>query len=228
MCGLFGQKQDIVTTYRAMLSDQKRKKLTIGVGDIAVIQGQSEAFEAVFGLCPSKFDKKMWMFNSRAESGANPKDDRNFDGPYDIVKNPYAGISFSRRRCLIPMSHYFEGPHDKRLSEPYLVERQDGGIIWAGGVWDTWTDRDTRQSMETFSIITTPATDLMAKIRHKRSPLIIPEARFDEWFDLKNKKVFDLVKGNTSDGLHCFLVSEGIKKNLDHPEDILPLGKTIE
>ncbi len=228
MCGLFGQKIQPIEGYRKMLRDQERKKLTIGVGDIAVIRGETEAFEAVFGLCPSKFDKKLWMFNARSEANANPQDKRDFTGPFEIEKNPYCGFSFKRRRCVVPVTHYFEGPHDKRLSEPYLVERKDQQVFWLGGVWDTWTDRETKESLDSFSIITTPSTELMHKIRHKRAPLIIPDDKLEIWMGAYGKHLIDFFKQNNSADLHCFRVSDIVKKKNDTEEALVAIGAVIK
>lgn len=222
MCGIFGQKLAALPSYRKMLSDKARKQLTIGIGDIAVIQTQTELFEAVFGLCPSHLDKKMWFYNARADYNKNDRDDPKFSGPFEIGKNPAFKSSFSRRRCIVPVSHFFEGPWDKKLCEPYLVERKDKGTFYLGGMWDTWTDRDTRESVDTFAIITTAATPLMKQIQHHRSPLVLTEKDIPAWLDPSTKKLDPIFNANSSAELQCYLSSEIVKKRTDDPEVLEP------
>ncbi len=52
-----------------------------------------------------------------------------------------------------------------------------------GGVYDRWTDTESGEVRETFSIITTPANSMMEIIHNskKRMPLIIPEEKQHLW-----------------------------------------------
>ncbi len=54
-----------------------------------------------------------------------------------------------------------------------------------GGIWEEWTERNTGELMKTFSLVTTDANPLMAKIHNdgQRMPVIIPEELTLDWLN---------------------------------------------
>ncbi|MDP4210455.1 MAG: SOS response-associated peptidase family protein [Bacteroidota bacterium] len=70
------------------------------------------------------------------------------------------------KRCLIPIDGYFEYYHFKGDTYPYYIYPRQGGIFYAGGIWEQNLNHDTGEVAETFSIITTPPNPLVAKIHN--------------------------------------------------------------
>src|SRR3954471_13048493 len=94
--------------------------------------------------------------------------------------------SFKKKRCLIPTSGFFEWKKEGKAKQPYLIHRQDGKPFAFAGLWSTWVDREhgSTTPVETFTILTTDANDLMRPL-HDRMPVIVDPENFDLWLDPK-------------------------------------------
>ncbi len=100
-----------------------------------------------------------------------------------------------RRRCLVLSTGFFEWRHvfpiGKRtgkplktaLKYPYHIGLKDRPYFFIAGIWQPWTDVETGEYTETFSVVTTTANKLMAQIHNnkKRMPTILTEDLAWEW-----------------------------------------------
>ena len=71
---------------------------------------------------------------------------------------------------------------------PYFITKKDSTIFSLAGIYNNWVDKETGEVIITFSIITTTANDLMAKIHNggpnsQRMPLILQKEMVDRWLD---------------------------------------------
>src|SRR5215217_7587851 len=62
----------------------------------------------------------------------------------------------------------------------YLIRRRDKAPIAFAGLWDAWHNPESKETVETFTIVTTAANELMRPI-HERMPLILSPAQFNAW-----------------------------------------------
>ena len=94
-------------------------------------------------------------------------------------------VPFKKRRCLIPADGFYEwkklDDSPKPHKEPYAISLTNGEPMAFGGVWDAWKDADGKW-LQSFSIITTEANEIMAAI-HNRMPVIVPRRDWAEWLD---------------------------------------------
>lgn len=107
-----------------------------------------------------------------------------------------------KRRCLVIASHFFEWRHykpegeKKTISYPYKIEVADADYFYMAGIWQSWTDKETGETMDTFAIVTTKANSLMEEVHNtkKRMPTILPEDLAWEWImtDLSENKIKEL------------------------------------
>lgn len=106
------------------------------------------------------------MINARSETVAEKP---SFRGP------------FRRSRCLIPADGFFEWRKEAEGKVPFWIHMEDGSVFTMAGLWDRW-ERKGEEPLETFTILTTEANDLLRPL-HERMPVIVtPEAR-DRWLD---------------------------------------------
>jgi putative SOS response-associated peptidase YedK len=93
--------------------------------------------------------------------------------------------SIPKQRCLIPVNGFFEWMHLGKEKYPYFIKLKEHEIFSLGGIYDTWIDKDTGESITSFSIVTTAANPLMAKIHNskKRMPLIFTQEDEKGWID---------------------------------------------
>ena len=99
------------------------------------------------------------------------------------------------RRCLVISSGFFEWQHvyplNKRTGEPlktpnkipHHIRLKDREYFYMAGIWQPWTDKETGEYVESYSIITTKANALMEQIHNskKRMPTILTDELAYEW-----------------------------------------------
>lgn len=110
-------------------------------------------------------------FNARSES---------------ISTKPSFSSSFSSKRCLIPVRGFFEWQHTGKEKIPWYIYLPDNQIITLAGLYSNWTNTGTGKILSTFSIITTEANEMMAKIHNsaKRMPAILDTDDEKKWIDI--------------------------------------------
>lgn len=92
--------------------------------------------------------------------------------------------NIGQQRCLVWVEGFFEPHHpDGKTTVPYYLHQPDREPFSLGGVYSNWVNQETGELIKTFSIITTPANELLARIHNegKRMPLVIPPQARDQW-----------------------------------------------
>jgi putative SOS response-associated peptidase YedK len=98
--------------------------------------------------------------------------------------------ALENRRCIIPVSGYYEWQKVGGKKQPLFIHAKDGKFIPLSGVWERWTTRDG-EVIESFAIVTRSAAGFMAGI-HDRMPLEVPKEAIDLWLDPKPKTAEEL------------------------------------
>jgi putative SOS response-associated peptidase YedK len=96
------------------------------------------------------------------------------------------------KRCLVPADGFYEWKRDGKLRQPFLLKMADSSPFAFAGLWDRWTNQ-MGESIQSCTIITTPANDLIAPI-HDRMPAILPPELYDEWLGPNIKNYQPLLK----------------------------------
>ncbi len=144
----------------------------------------------------------------------NSRDDTIFDKPsfkYSIIK----------RRCLIPVSGFFEWQEINKKKYPYFIFMKDEEPFSLGGIFDSWINPETKEVHKTFSIITTNANPLLEKIHNtkKRMPLIIKYEDEKKWLSnsLNVEDIKILLNAYPDELMSAHTVSNNIsKRGIDH------------
>jgi putative SOS response-associated peptidase YedK len=119
------------------------------------------------------------MINARAET---------------LAEKPSFREAFKSRRCIIPASGFYEwqkkGTEAKQPFYFYLKEKEVFGFA---GLWEEWLDKQTGEMLESCTIITTEANEVLKPV-HERMPVILKPESYDEWLDVKEKNTKKLQK----------------------------------
>jgi putative SOS response-associated peptidase YedK len=89
----------------------------------------------------------------------------------------------AKGRCLILADGFYEwrlDPDGRKRPVRYTLD--DEAPFGFAGLWTSWRDPESGESMRTCSIITTAANSLVAPV-HDRMPVILPRGVEDEWLD---------------------------------------------
>jgi len=91
--------------------------------------------------------------------------------------------AMKRRRCLVPADWFYEWKKlDERTKQPYAIGMKDDGLFAFAGLWETWKDKATGQTLETYTIITTDPNELLEPI-HNRMPVILHKREYGRWME---------------------------------------------
>ncbi len=110
------------------------------------------------------------MINARAET---------------VAEKPSFRAAFKRRRCLVPADGFYEWRKLDGRKQPYYIRMQGRGPFAIAGLWEHWQGPDGSE-LQTCTLLTTDANDLLAPI-HNRMPVIIAREDYDEWLDVTNE-----------------------------------------
>jgi putative SOS response-associated peptidase YedK len=86
-----------------------------------------------------------------------------------------------RRRCIVPISGFYEWKRDQDGKRPYKIHLNDDPIMSVAGIWDIWR-AGTSDERYSFSIVTTAANSIMSNV-HDRMPVILARKDEDIWLD---------------------------------------------
>jgi hypothetical protein len=90
-----------------------------------------------------------------------------------LERSSYRGL-IGRRRCLIAADGFYEWRIDAAgRRQPIRFNRSDLQPFAFAGLWTSWGDRETGELVESCTIITTTANELVALV-HDRMPVILP------------------------------------------------------
>jgi len=164
---------------------------------------------SVWGLIPhwvkdSKQQLQFWhnTLNARAET---------------IFEKPSFRDSAKNKRCIIVLDGFYEHHHFKGKTYPFLIQKKSLEPFSVAGLWSEWVDKETGEVVNSFTIITTKANKLLAKIHNNpklpepRMPLILPEHAIDSWLQpIKNeadkKRIENLVAAYPDEELAAYTV----------------------
>lgn len=156
-------------------------------------------------------------FNARAES---------------VNSKPSYSKSFRSRRCIIPVKGFFEWQHAGNEKIPWYIWHAGEEIFSIAGVYDRWVETNTGEALDTFSIITTDANDLLAVIHNskKRMPVILDREGEKRWIstDTLPEEALTLLRPCPSEILKAHTISDLVnnqKANRNSPEVIQPFQR---
>jgi putative SOS response-associated peptidase YedK len=117
-----------------------------------------------------------------------PKNTLNAIGE-EMLKKPTYRNAALKRRCLVLSSGFYEWRHftppgaKKDITYPYHIKVKDREYFFMAGIWQPWTDQETGETIEGFSIVTTKANALLEQVHNKkkRMPLILSDELAREW-----------------------------------------------
>jgi putative SOS response-associated peptidase YedK len=139
-----------------------------------VLPGESRRhFEQMrWGLVPYWWSKplkelRLATFNARVET---------------VETKPFFREPFKHRRCLMPVSGYYEWQDTKQGKHPHYFTARDGSpVLTVAALWDQWKYRaNPDQPIRSCAMIITEPNDFVAEV-HDRMPTLLKPDQFDSW-----------------------------------------------
>jgi putative SOS response-associated peptidase YedK len=211
MCGRTSYKltwEEIVALYRLTLGPaphnfQPRFNVcpTTQI-DTIVAEDDARHLERMrWGLVPYWWKKplkelKLATFNARAEA---------------ITEKPMFRSAFKRKRCLIPVSGYYEWQTTPGGKQPWYFTARDGSpALTIAGLWDEWKNPETGESLKSCTMIITEPNEFVAEV-HDRMPVLLKPNQFDPW--LRGEAGVEYLKPAPNDFLQKRPVSKRVNSS---------------
>lgn len=134
--------------------------------------GERELAAVRWGLVPSWSKDPASgppLFNARSETAA---------------EKPAFRSAFRNRRCVVPVSGFYEWKKTGDSKQPYYITRADGAIMLLAGLWEHRPPTHAEPAVDSMTILTTPANTFMAEL-HDRMPAILEPERVAAWLNLQ-------------------------------------------
>jgi len=168
-----------------------------------------------WGLIPSwARDRSIGarMINARAET---------------VAEKPAFRVAFRHRRCLVPMSGFYEWKKEAGRKVPYFIHLLNTDAFAAAGLYEFWAGKDGEGPIESYTIITTEANEMIRPL-YERMPVILPPDDYEAWLDPDNNEVEGLkarLKPYPAEEMRAYPISSRVNNvNNDGPEIIEPVA----
>ena len=105
------------------------------------------------------------MINARAET---------------VAEKPSFRNAYRKRRCLILADGFYEWHKGADGKTPWLISLADGSPFAFAGLWEHWDSKDSDESLQTTTIVTTAANEFMSQLHH-RMPVVLQPGNAGRW-----------------------------------------------
>jgi putative SOS response-associated peptidase YedK len=105
------------------------------------------------------------MINARAET---------------VAEKPSFRAAYRRRRCLLLADGFYEWKKEGDTKTPWFISLASGAPFAFAALWENWQSKETDESIQSTTIITTAANEFMATLHH-RMPVVLQPDTADRW-----------------------------------------------
>ena len=105
------------------------------------------------------------MINARAET---------------VAEKPSFRAAYRRRRCVVLADGFYEWRRAGDNKTPYFISLASGKPFALAGLWENWHDKESDESIQTTTLITTEANDFMRPLHH-RMPMVLETVAANDW-----------------------------------------------
>jgi putative SOS response-associated peptidase YedK len=226
MCGRFTRNytwQQIQALYRltapaAIPNFQPRFNVcpTDPADTVVARGGARELVEMRWGLVPYWWNKplkelRLATFNARVET---------------VATKPFFREPFKSKRCLMPVSGYFEWQDTPGGKQPwYFTARDRAPVLTIAGLWDEWKDKATGERVKSCTMIITRPNEFIAEV-HDRMPVLLQREQFEHW--LSGDMGVEDLKPAPNDYLQRWAVSKRVSSSKADKDDATLIERVDE
>ena len=100
-------------------------------------------------------------------------------------KPSFRSAAKAGKRCLIPVSGFYEWHTLKGKKFPFYITMTDQKITSVAGLWDEWADPETGELVRTYTLLTGEANPLLAAIHNtkERMPCLLTREAEQLWLN---------------------------------------------
>jgi putative SOS response-associated peptidase YedK len=104
-----------------------------------------------------------------------------FNARRDRDDKPFLCEPFKNKRCLMPVSGYYEWKDTRGGKQPYYVTARDGSpVLTIAGLWDEWKNRETGERLKSSAMIICEPNEFVAEVPD-RVPVNLKPEQLEHW-----------------------------------------------
>jgi putative SOS response-associated peptidase YedK len=115
------------------------------------------------------------MINARAET---------------VAQKPSYRAAFRHRRCIVLADGFYEWHRDGDVKIPHYISLETGEPFGLAALWESWTDNQSGESLNTTTLITMAANEFMQPLHH-RMPVILKADTASDWLSVSHNYLED-------------------------------------
>jgi putative SOS response-associated peptidase YedK len=138
-----------------------------------------------------------------------------------VASKPAFRSAFRKRHCLIVADGFYEWQRSKSQTQPFYIHRCDDLPFAMAGLWESW--EGVGELLETCSIVTTEANELMRPI-HDRMPVIVGPNDYAAWLDPAQDggdSVLGLLKPYAGDDFEAYTISTRVNSTRNNGPELI-------
>ena len=150
------------------------------------------------------------MINARAET---------------VAEKPSFRNAYKKRRCLILADGFYEWRKEGDGKTPYFITLADESPFAFAGLWENWNSKESDESLQSTSIITTAANEFMATL-HQRMPVVMRPAQAERWLGGDMEFLSEVI--DDAPAFRAWPVDRKVNNARNEGADLIdPAGETI-
>jgi putative SOS response-associated peptidase YedK len=138
-----------------------------------------------------------------------------------VFEKPSFRSYITNNRCLVIADGFFEWMDFQKKKYPHFIYLKKKDVFCFAGIYSSWTDKETGEHLNTFSILTTDANPMMAHIHNskKRMPVIVPPRLYKKWLtpDLPKESIVSFFIPYPDSEMQNHPISKRITSRTDDP-----------
>lgn len=115
-----------------------------------------------------------------------------------LFRKPAFREAARRRRCLVPVSGFFDWRLEGSRKIPYYITMPREPVFALAGIYEWWNSRELGETVGTYAVVTTEANELMRYIHNRvfRMPAVLARGDEERWLapDLSEAEALELLR----------------------------------
>jgi len=205
------------------------KSYSISGGDCSYVITDNNTIQVLkWGITLNDAPEQSSITIARSEGNRNINDNPAYNGSKAIFLQPEFKKLIFNQRCIVIADAYYDWS-DK--NQPHLIYLQNKKRpIGFAGIYDVWQDKETKEFIKGFAIITTTANEMLQRIGVKRMPVILPFQYETNWLKpLHLSEILTYLVSFPSEKMNAYPVSGLIDLGgVNDPTLLKPIGEKLQ
>lgn len=179
------------------------------------------------GVCKTEDGSREWRIMRWGLIPRWAKPDRIPDRTFNaraetVAEKPTFRDAWKKRRCVLPVSGYYEWTGPKGAKQPFYFHPKDDSLLLLAGLWETWRHED--DLVDSCTVITCEATGKPSEYHH-RMPVFLKKEDATVWMSGPPELAVSLMENTQTDMLSIHPVSRAVNNSRnDFAELIEPIA----